>query len=304
MDSLDFDEFCIRYASEHLAGLSRKSRDLWGTAMAHIIEVVQPVCLDDVDSDALSRLQARWRKSGLSEATIGTYLATIAAALSWAHSVEILDSVPHIRRRKHRKGLGQLMRSRPVTHAEFEAMRIAVASVRPAKEVDAYRDVLDAMYLAGLRVGEVLSLSWDRGPMQLRLEPYPHFQIHGSGHKSRRDVMLPLTPDFAVWAEARSVRQGAVICIPTHRADTLSKRVSEFGKAANVVVNENGKFASAHDLRRSFASRWEPRVSSETLRLLMRHSSIQTTHNYYVQQEAERVWESLCQSSSTLRLAE
>ena len=42
------------------------------------------------------------------------------------------------------------------------------------------------------------------------------------------------------------------------------------------------KFASAHDLRRSFGARWAPRVMPATLRELMRHDSIETTMRYYV----------------------
>ncbi len=64
--------------------------------------------------------------------------------------------------------------------------------------------------------------------------------------------------------------------------------ISEIGERAGVVVNkEQGKFASCHDLRLSFGTRWASKVKPATLQLLMRHSSIETTLRYYVVQDAD-----------------
>jgi integrase len=54
-----------------------------------------------------------------------------------------------------------------------------------------------------------------------------------------------------------------------------------------------GKFASAHDLRRSFGTRWAPRLKPATLQLLMRHKSIETTMKYYVCQDSDDVADEL-----------
>ncbi len=48
-----------------------------------------------------------------------------------------------------------------------------------------------------------------------------------------------------------------------------------------------GKFASAHDLRRSFGQRWAARVMPQILMQLMRHEDMSTTMKYYVGKEAE-----------------
>jgi integrase len=70
----------------------------------------------------------------------------------------------------------------------------------------------------------------------------------------------------------------------------VSRVVSEIGERAGVVVNKDqGKFASCHDLRRSFGTRWASKVKPATLQLLMRHSSIETTLRYYVAQDADDV---------------
>jgi integrase len=78
--------------------------------------------------------------------------------------------------------------------------------------------------------------------------------------------------------------------------------ISEIGKKANVLVNKaDGKFASAHDLRRSFGTRWAARVKPATLQLLMRHKSIETTMKYYVCQDSDDVADELWASYEALR---
>jgi integrase len=83
--------------------------------------------------------------------------------------------------------------------------------------------------------------------------------------------------------------------------------VSAIGKAAGVVVDERQrgketvrKFTSAHDLRRSFGSRWAGRVMPTVLRELMRHSSINTTMAYYVGMNAEATAETLWAESGNI----
>jgi hypothetical protein len=87
--------------------------------------------------------------------------------------------------------------------------------------------------------------------------------------------------------------------------DEVSKVICEIGRVARVKVRskvkskidpatgERGpvevvKFASAHDLRRSFGERWSERVLPKVLMELMRHESIGTTMRFYVGQNAQR----------------
>ena len=111
-----------------------------------------------------------------------------------------------------------------------------------------------------------------------------------------------MTPDFAEWLlqTPEAKRVGPVfrmIGLQTGESITgkrAGRIVSKIGKAAGVVVNKaEGKFASAHDLRRSFGTRWAPKVKPATLQLLMRHSSIETTLRYYVAQDAADVADEL-----------
>ena len=53
------------------------------------------------------------------------------------------------------------------------------------------------------------------------------------------------------------------------------------------------KFATAHDLRRSFGTRWAKRVMPAVLQRLMRHAEIATTMKYYVTMDADSVADEL-----------
>ena len=73
----------------------------------------------------------------------------------------------------------------------------------------------------------------------------------------------------------------------------VGRIVSRIGKRAGVVVNSDGKPASAHDLRRSFRSRWARRVMPAVLQRLMRHGNITTTMGYYVALDADELADEL-----------
>jgi hypothetical protein len=87
-------------------------------------------------------------------------------------------------------------------------------------------------------------------------------------------------------------------------AHRVGELVVKIGRRAGVVVNKaDGKFASAHDLRRAFGTRWSRRVMPAVLRRLMRHSSIQTTMGYYVDLDsadvADQLWASFGNASES-----
>jgi len=89
-------------------------------------------------------------------------------------------------------------------------------------------------------------------------------------------------------------------------ASTISKQTADIGEKANIVVGDKGnidkktgkrkpRFASAHDLRRSFGERCSLKVMPDVLMLFMRHANnIDTTMKYYVgrngQKAAEVIW--------------
>lgn len=73
-------------------------------------------------------------------------------------------------------------------------------------------------------------------------------------------------------------------------------------KAGVVVNNEQSKFASAHDLRRAFGTRWSSRVTPAVLQQLMRHVSIETMLKFYIEQDADTLARVLWESSGAPRV--
>ncbi len=79
----------------------------------------------------------------------------------------------------------------------------------------------------------------------------------------------------------------------TVKEKVLNEKTGKPTGQIRLVEREVVKYASAHDLRRSFGTRWAPKVKPATLQLLMRHASIETTLRYYVAQDAADVADEL-----------
>ncbi|QDU27765.1 Tyrosine recombinase XerC [Anatilimnocola aggregata] len=170
----------------------------------------------------------------------------------------------------------------------------------------AWRRLLVGLRLSGLRLGEALNLSWDdeSGILVDLSGKRPMLRIFADQEKGGQDRMHPVTPDFAefLWATTPAERTGPVFPIPskgfrqTVGMVWASMVIACIGRAAHVVVDkESGKFASAHDLRRTFGEKWSKLVMPVVLQQLMRHEDISTTMRFYVGKNAEAtadaVWE-------------
>src|SRR5262245_59744978 len=113
---------------------------------------------------------------------------------------------------------------------------------------------------------------------------WPMLLIQAACQKGNRDTLTPIAPDFydSLHATPPDQRTGRVFPITGANGGALSENkagqiISEIGEFAGVVVDKAaGKFASAHDLRRSFASRWSTKVMPAVLKEQMRHCSIKT----------------------------
>ncbi|HBL43400.1 hypothetical protein [uncultured Gimesia sp.] len=84
-------------------------------------------------------------------------------------------------------------------------------------------------------------------------------------------------------------------------AAAVSKKIADIGEDANIVVGDTGnidkktgkrkpRFASAHDLRRSFGERWAMKVMPQPL---MRHESMETTLKFYAGLNGEKIAEAV-----------
>jgi integrase len=295
-------EFRIRYEDEVLSGLADKTAEKASGTFNAIERILNPQKLASLTADRISYHQSQLRAAGRSESTIKGHMAHLQASLNWAHGIGLLNEVPKIDMPKRAKR-SKKMKGRPATTEEFERMLDKTPSVVGKRAASSWRYYLRGMWWSGLRLTESLELYWDRDD-KLCVDltgKFPMLHIPAELEKGHQDRLHPIAPEFAEFllATPEADRTGRVFAPMSKRDDRpplLADRVgilaSQIGKAANVKVSTDPKtgkvkFASIHDLRRSFGERWAPRVMPQVLMELMRHESIETTLKYYVGRNAE-----------------
>jgi integrase len=292
-------DFRKRYEAEKGTAQAVKTRAAFKSAANHLEHVLNPDRLCKLTAAVLSGFQSKLREDGMGEVTIGSTLRHLRAALSWGVDVGLLPAVPKMA--IPRAGGA---RARAVSGEEFDRMLLAVPKVRPHDSA-AWLHYLTGLWLSGLRLEESLALSWDRDePFTVDLSGRrPAFRIEAAAQKARRDDRLPMTEDFyrLIMQIPEAERTGVVFKLPGLKTGCpitgkrVCRIVAAIGERAGVVVatvekrkrvdgklvaTTSKKYASAHDLRRSFGTRWARRVMPATLKRLMRHAEIATTMKY------------------------
>lgn len=312
--TIRFEDFVEIYTEEHLMSLAASSM-MKSLSVLNLIEVeMNPATLNDLTSQQLSLFCARGRSGRYkqppdsrkppkprSEATIAAQMKTLKAALSWAVTQGYLESLPTFPKQQRAKT--QRAKGRPITTKEFVEILRSTKSVVGIPAARSWRRLLIGLWLSGLRLEEALELRWNDQNAALSLDTtgkIPLLVIRQQ--KSNRDQTCPLTKDFGTWVlkrQAPADLTGWVFPLVKHRyqdvrnVNATSKTISQIGKSAGVKVSET-KYASAHDLRRSFGLRWSSQLMPAELMLLMRHADISTTMKYYAIQDAttfaEKLW--------------
>ena len=287
-----WEDFKTRYRTEVVAFRSAAQGAKVNQAFGHVDEHLEPKFLRTVDAGALSKLSASLLANGLAPATVASVLRTLKAAIRWAAGLELIPKVPKITMPANVAKAG----GRPVTGEEFDRLlNEATASDTDTVVVASRVRFLRGLWWSGLRLNEAVRLDWEDDQhicVDLSGER-PTFRIRSEADKGRKNRRFPMAPEFAemLLSVPPSERVGRVLPFlgRGHRPlamDRVVRAICGFGTAAGIVVGRNTEgepiYASAHDLRRSFGTRWAKRVLPPVLKLLMRHSSIATTMTYYV----------------------
>ena len=319
---ITWEAFRKRYQNEVLDGLKASTASKVDGIFNGLEDVLNPKRLTDLTEQRLSHYQRVLREQGRSEHTIKSYLAHVGAALNWAVRMKMMAKAPRIDRPKRAKD-SKLMKGRPIAGEEFDRLLAAVPKVLASRTrgkhplsaspevVESWRHFLRGLWLSGLRLSEALDLWWDSDTgLSVDLTGNrPMLRIPGDCQKSGQDQLLPMAPEFAEFLLAipDADRHGRVfrpIARRRHREtlewQVVSRVICRFGEAAGIKVStktrtdrktgktvEVVKFASAHDLRRSFGERWATKVMPVVLQALMRHASIDTTLKYYATRNAQ-----------------
>lgn len=315
-DSRTWAGFRALYERDHLASLKPSTRREWRSVEGKFSRLIDPHRITDVTTPKLMRYATLLREEGLSEDTIDKHLRMIRAALGTAANLQLIAAPPRVIRPKRAKGKRK-MKGRPLRLEEFERMLDATEEQCGAEQAASWKHLLEGLWLSGFRLAEALDFWWDDPS---KLMPWdlsakrPTMIIHADLEKGGKDrPCFPLTPDFAEFLRRTPERKrtGPVFAPllqrggrPTRSDRTVGKRITAIGEAAGVIVAQTRtpkkaradgeksdtlktKFASAHDLRRTFGSRWALRLKPAVLQQLMRHESIETTMGYYVELDSE-----------------
>ena len=324
---IDWKDFRNRYESEVVPGLAQRTSEKISVSFNAVERIVHPKLLLQVDADAISKIVKCYRKKGLREITIRSNLGHLKAALNWAKRIKLLHVVPEFPQLKRARE-EKIMRGRPLCLEEFERMLKSVSNIviikgksetckkKEAEIQESWRFYLRGLWYSGLRLTESLNLSWesDNGLLvDLHNHKYPMLRIRAEAEKGNQDRTLPIVPEFAEFLEEvpEDQRIGSVFnplaikCYQERMTPAaISKKIADIGENANIIVGDNGnidkktekrkpRFASAHDLRRSFGERWAMKVMPQVLMQLMRHESMETTLKFYVGRNAEKVAEAI-----------
>jgi len=282
-------KFRQEFEQLHLPDLRDASHPAYAAAMNHLERLMNPEKLKSITSRALNRFKAQLQQEGMRDTTLANRLRHLKAILSWGHRNGYMKDMPHFPTVKQAKGVKG--RGRPINDEEFERLLLAADKVRP-NDSDKWKRLITGLYLSGLRISDAMKVSWEYdAPFALvTTGRHPVFSIHATAQKAQRDETIPLTPDFAsfVMETPEKERKGWVFNMldsegKNMKAQHAARIIGQIGKRAGVLVDRREKkFASAHDLRRSFGTRWAKRnIPVASLRKLMRHSNIQTTMEFY-----------------------
>lgn len=302
---MGWQEFREFHETNKLDGMRAATVVAYQSSLNVFERLTRPHRLADCTTAKITAFATALRQ-GRSPATVKRHLGHLRAVLRWAHNQGLLPKVPRFEIPKVPKG----MKGRPITLEEFERMLMAIPKgleLRPV--VGEQRDVagswefyLRGLWASGLRLSESLHLRWDDAPGAVVVDlsgRRPMLRIPAEAEKGNRNRLLPITPEFAslLASVPPSERRGYVFAPRglksklVNRCD-VGRHLADIGRAANVVTKD-GKFATAHDLRRAFGFRWSRKVMPTVLRELMRHESIETTMTFYVGQNAEATADAL-----------
>ncbi|MDE2098956.1 MAG: site-specific integrase [Patescibacteria group bacterium] len=297
------------YETEHLSSLDPDTFSKVDGVLNSVEERLNPARVEDLDAVALSKLQSLLREDGRAETTIAGHMAHLKAFFNWLktnHRIAAVPDFPKIQRAKKGKR-ARVMKGRPITDVEFQQMIEAVPTVVSADDAPAWRRLIEGLYLGGLRLSEALDFWWDRTD-RMHVDftgDYPTLRVYAEDEKGNTDRILPIVPEFGEFLlrTPKRERKGLVFPLPKEKEKSkyagqplqmrsVSRTISDVGEAAGIMVNSRTeKYASAHDLRRSFGERWALKVMPQVLQQLMRHDSIETTNRFYAIRDAQAVSE-------------
>jgi len=285
VDGMPWLVFCDRYEKQAIGRRGAKSLQAWRTVKFFVEEHCPLASIRSANNMWIDRFLDAFdqHRPDASINTKATYLARLRAALNWAVKKRYLDQLPFFDIEREAKP-----RSRAVTPLEFQAMLDAVDTVRKRDGV-LWRRLLRGQYYTGLRIGELLELSWDADADVCIVEGRRPI-IYLRRQKNQKRQRVPITPEAWDVITDTATRSGRVFGINV-TPKTAVRIVGRIGKAAG--VDTGGKPATSHDIRRAFHDWCKAKYGKAIAEMLLRHADSETTETFYDTQAAERAGDML-----------
>jgi integrase len=272
---MTWERFRELFEEEYVAGLRESTRGVFANVLNLFEDICGPKALRSVSERTISAFAAGLRKKpglrqqGMLPSTIKVRLQFLHTALTWAVEQKLIPGCPKFPAVKVPKKTPQ-----PVPLESFERL---LAKARDAQ----LRTLLQCGWLAGLRMGEALALEWQETDKAPWLDfARSRIVIPAEFAKAVKDQWVPLDPALRAALEALPRHGRKVFRFVARDGHPVGQkavgvRVLTLAKAAGVRL-------CMHSLRKGFGCRYAGKVSAHVLQRLMRHASIKTTMDYYV----------------------
>lgn len=300
-----WDQFCQRYKANYLTHTSATNRAKW-RKVAEAVDTefkdrrIGMPMLADITAEFLECVESSMHSAGNKPSTVKSKMDTLVSGLNWAVSLGLIPPIVRQRERGRVEQIESEMRGRPLTGEELDRLLLQPKTItKIADHAASWEHLIRGLYLSGLRISEALRLHESRRDCHrpIGLDTKRPAIAFLSSQKNRRDQVVAITPDFAEFLRASKPVDGWYFnpAGPKGRYKTpgsVSHLISEMGAKAKIVVEAgetpaDARYATAHDLRRTFARRWASRVMPPILQHLMRHASYETTKKFYVGSSAD-----------------
>lgn len=255
--------------------------------------------------------------------TIKLHLRNVRTALRWGKSKGYIAKLPTFPNLQS----GTNGATRAVTSEEFERMLDAVGKIVNPHQVDSYKFLLNGFWWSGMRLDEIMRLTWDEWSDDIRVividEADVILHIPENSQKNQEEQTVGCAPEFAdMLLAVPSIDRDGFVFNPRQAKSTarplakcVGRIITAIGERAGVKVGMEQKwnadtrewervpmYAKAHRLRSAFATRMaSDNIGESNLQDLMRHKSIATTKKHYIRSDALKLSQSLRQKRTHSR---
>lgn len=278
--STSWERFCDVFAAEKLVHLGERHQSKASTVHQSFARLMKPKRIGDVTERAISQYATKLRGAGMSSSTIKGHLTYLKIALRWAKDHGYIREVPVIPATKVHKGTNRA-RIRKAARLTDKDM----AKILKACPSDDWRLLVSLCWHCGLRRDEARAIRGEH------VDLAGHLILIPANKAGDDDATAFITPELDAFLRrmfGRKIPRGPLISESVSESmGEVSRQFVAIATVAGAEGNSKDGFATLHDLRRNYGSRWAAKVPAQVLRGMMRHSTLQTTLDFYAETESQ-----------------